>query len=315
MRLPAGSSRPLFLILAITARLLCPSPMEAQLRERGPLILELPTAASALALGNAFPLAGGSSEVLFYQPGGLADVQGMMGSLQRFGPEASLSAFSTARSWLSGGVALGVQILTYGTAANADPLVLPEEAGDLRAGGAVAASEAVFSLGYGRRVMGVRTGAVVKLVQQRLGSSRASTAAADLGLAFAPGPISVGLAVQNLGPEMTLRGSKIPLPVRFAVDASTRSLPVGPLDVAAAGTVSYRLDGDLVPGAGVELAYWPVTGRTFVGRVGYRHLPEGVDASPVTFGAAFRGDNIILEYAFQSFETGDPSHRFGIGWR
>ena len=57
-------------------------------------------------------------------------------------------------------------------------------------------------------------------------------------------------------------------------------------------------------------------GRTFVGRVGVRRVPEG-EASPVSLGFAFWGDDLVLEWAWQPF--GDPvdagTHRFGIGWR
>ena len=63
------------------------------------------------------------------------------------------------------------------------------------------------------------------------------------------------------------------------------------------------------------MGYWPVNGRTFVGRVGYRYRSNDFTANPFTFGGAFMGDDIILEYSYQGFETGDPSHRFGIGWR
>jgi len=96
---------------------------------------------------------------------------------------------------------------------------------------------------------------------------------------------------------------------------STRQAPVGPLDLAASGGLSYRRKGELVPSVGLEVAYWPVTGRTFVGRVGFRHLPREQSASPVTFGGAFIGDAIVLEYAFEGFDSGSGSHRFGIGWR
>jgi hypothetical protein len=66
---------------------------------------------------------------------------------------------------------------------------------------------------------------------------------------------------------------------------------------------------------GLEVGYWPVNGRTFVGRVGYRYRSDDFTACPLTFGAAFLGDNISLEYAYQGFDDGDPSHRFSVGWR
>jgi hypothetical protein len=75
------------------------------------------------------------------------------------------------------------------------------------------------------------------------------------------------------------------------------------------------MDGDLEPSLGLEVGYWPINGRTFVGRIGYRHRSGEYEAVPVTFGGAFYGDNIVLEYALQPFDSGDPSHRFFMGWR
>jgi hypothetical protein len=179
----------------------------------------------------------------------------------------------------------------------------------------VTVSELVVSGGFGRRILGLRVGVVGKLLEQRYGSSRAATVATDLGVAAAPGPVTVGLAVQNLGPDLTAEGRDIPLATRIALGASSQSAPVGPLDLSLSSAVSYRLDGDVVPSLGLEVAYWPVTGRTFVARFGYRHLPGSSSLNPLSFGGAFLGDDLILEYAFQGFESGEPSHRFGVGWR
>ncbi len=35
----------------------------------------------------------------------------------------------------------------------------------------------------------------------------------------------------------------------------------------------------------------------------------------MTFGGAFMGDDIILEYAYEGFDSGSPSHSFTLGWR
>jgi hypothetical protein len=65
------------------------------------------------------------------------------------------------------------------------------------------------------------------------------------------------------------------------------------------------------------VGYWPVRGRTFVGRLGAQVVPEGSDASPFTFGFAFWGDDLVVEWAFQPFDGAPESgtHRFSIGWR
>jgi hypothetical protein len=40
-----------------------------------------------------------------------------------------------------------------------------------------------------------------------------------------------------------------------------------------------------------------------------------MSGSPVTFGGGFNGDDIVLDYAYEGFDTGNPSHRFTLAWR
>ncbi|MGM0669407.1 MAG: hypothetical protein ACQET1_06780 [Gemmatimonadota bacterium] len=296
------------------------APAHAQNRDRGPLVLELPASTRALALGNAFQLDSRDSDAVFYHPGRVGRAQGLVASLQRFTANGTLTSLSAGQAWFGGGVALGLQNLTYGAPARAghdvqDILGLPADEASLREPGDVGISETVVSAGYGKSLFGAEMGVVGKYVEQRFDSRKASTLAADLGMAASAGPVTLGLSVQNLGPDLSFGGGDIPLPTRFTLGASSDAAPVGPLDLAASTALSYRLDGDLVPSVGLEVGYWPITGRTFVGRVGYRYRSKEYTAWPLTFGGAFLGDDITLEYAYQGFEDGDPSHRFSVGWR
>ncbi len=295
-------------------------PVGAQTRDRGPMVLEIPSSTRALALGNAFALGYGDPDAVFYHPSQLNRIQGLGATLRRFGANGTFTALSAGQSWFGGGVALGLQQLSYEAPLDPSPsagdiLGLPVDEASLRDEGQTALSETVISAGYGKSLLGAQMGVVGKLIEQRAGSRKAGTAAVDLGLAVSPGPFTVGVSVQNLGPGLQFAGGEIGLPTRFTLGATSRRAPVGPLDVSASSAVSYRRDGDVVPSVGLEVAYWPITGRTFVGRVGYRYLSDDFSAVPVTFGAAFMGDNIVLEYAFQGYDSGDPSHSFSLGWR
>jgi hypothetical protein len=295
-------------------------PVQAQTRDRGPIVLEIPASSRALALGNAFALGFGDPDAIFYHPSQLNRIRGIEATLRRFGANGTFTALSAGQSWYGGGVALGLQQLTYEASLDPNPLAgdilgLPADEASLRDVGQTALSETVLSAGYGKSLLGAQMGVVGKLVEQRAGSRKAGTAALDVGLAVSPGPVTLGVAVQNLGPGLQFAGEEIGLPTRFSVGASTQTAMVGPLDLSASSVVSYRMDGDVVPSVGLEVAYWPITGRTFVGRVGYRHLSDDFSAVPITFGAAFKGDNIVLEYAFQGYDSGDPSHSFSLGWR
>lgn len=296
------------------------APAKAQTRDQGPLILELPASTRALSLGNAFALGFRDSDAVFYHPGLLGRAQGFGASLQRFSANGTLVGFSAAQSWFGGGVALGIQQLSYEAPLRPEMTVqhlldLSADEATLRNEGQAGVSELVVSAGYGKTLWGIQMGVVGKLVEGRYGTRKAGSAALDLGVAASPGPVTLGISVQNLGPALVIAGGEISLPTRFILGASSRSAPAGPLDISASTAVIYRLEGDAVPSVGLEVGYWPVNGRTFVGRVGYRHRPDDYTATPFTFGGAFMGDDIILEYAFQGFDRGDPSHRFSIGWR
>ena len=50
-------------------------------------------------------------------------------------------------------------------------------------------------------------------------------------------------------------------------------------------------------------------------RAGVHRVPEGV-GSPFTFGFAYWGDSLVLEWAYQRFgDLGEATHRFGVRWR
>ncbi|HUH12660.1 MAG TPA: hypothetical protein VMK65_06100, partial [Longimicrobiales bacterium] len=145
---------------------------------------------------------------------------------------------------------------------------------------------------------------------------RTGGGAGDLGAGFdlavahrVAGPLWLGVAGQALGAG-ALSGEAAPLRTGLRVSAATRSVPLGPLDVAGAATAGLREGGEVEGGAGLEVAWWPLVGRTFFVRAGAR-VPEGGDLSP-TLGAAFRGDAIGVEYAWDE-ATG--AHRVGLGWR
>ena len=79
---------------------------------------------------------------------------------------------------------------------------------------------------------------------------------------------------------------------------------------------TFKEDSATIPTAGLEISYWPIRGRTFVARAGVQRTPNYEDASPFTFGLAYWGDNLVLEWSFQGMEeSGLRTHRLGVSWR
>ncbi len=287
--------------------------VHAQSEGNAPIVLELPSSTRALGLGNAYVLTGQDSDALFASPGVLNRSRGASIAIQQYGAVSTMATLSTARSWAGGVLALGGQVLAYHPQ-TANFTNLQTDAGGLLSAGSFGASELVGSIGYGREVKGIQVGVVGKLIQQRLAGKNDATVAADVGLAKEVAGISIGLAVQHLGPRLSLQGAVLPLPARVTLGASTPRKPLGPLDIVGTVAVSRRRDAELIPAGGIEISYWPISGRTFTGRIGVRRIPTG-GASPFTLGAAFTGDDITLEYAFEGFDAPGSAHRIGLRWR
>jgi hypothetical protein len=210
---------------------------------------------------------------------------------------------------------VGLQFLTYRPSTlDAGAVAADEEA--LLASGPFSASEFAATVGYGRSINGTRLGIAAKFIEQRHGGTSDATIAADIGIARQVKSVMLGLSIQNLGPDLDAGGAagKLPLPYRVTFGASLRSRPVGPFDLVTAASVARRRDGEIIPAGGLELSWWPVVGRTFVARIGVRRVPD-VGTHPITFGGAFIGDNITLEYAYQGFDAPGAAHRFGFRWR
>ena len=280
----------------------------------GPLGLKLAASTRAAALGGAFWTGDGADAVLHHPA--LIGGEGFGGSRQRIGGATHLT-LSGSGAWLGGAVSAGVSLLEYGTSADS-PLELPRRTAALIEGGGMAASEYVAALGYADEMFGVDLGVAAKLIGQRLGGLRGSTTAVDVGAASDIGPFTAALSVQNLGRALKVGRYDVPLARRVVLDiGSGGRVPAGPLDMGAAVRVAREGGGEIVPGGGVEIAWWPVQRRIFIARVGLMRRVEG-QTSPFTFGAGFEGDRIRIDYAYGEYMHEDlsaDSHRIGIAFR
>lgn len=282
--------------------------------EAGPQLLELASTIEALGLGGAHM--GTGAHAIFSHPA-LVEGGGATSLLQRFGGGATRIAASGGTTWFGGGVAVGIAALEYG-APGADPSSLLADEAALTLGGPTGAVDYILAAAFARTVFGIEAGLSAKLVGQRLGGDRSTTGAVDLGVAKGFGPATVALSIQNLGPALESETggpeAELPLAKRVSLGAFTRRYPLGPLDVGGAAQLVRTGQGDVVVGGGLEVAWWPIAGRTFIGRIGGRRTGDST-ASPVTFGAGFAGDRIRLDYAFQGYDSVDGAHSFGLAFR
>jgi hypothetical protein len=296
--------------VAVAFTLALPASVMAQSVGVYPRVGSLPASTRAMALGGAYMMNSGHADALFYHPALLVDAGGFGIDLQAWGSGSTSAAASAAMAWYGGGVGIGLQTLQFGW--------LGSGSSDLEDGlfdeGDTAATERVATVGYAHSVFGIRLGLAAKLLQERLGATESSALLLDVGAAHRIGPFTLGLTVQDIGDEPMDGKDGIELG-RVVLGAGAYGRQVGIFDVGVTGAVSYTSDETLA-GAGVEVGYWPIAGRTFVARVGVQTVPTGSDASPLTFGFAFWGDDLVLEWAYRRFGALDEgTHRFGVRWR
>lgn len=296
--------------IAVLAVILCATGLRAQ--EGAPIVLELPASTRALALGGAYAVADPGPDAIFYNPALLTSPRGVGVAVQRWGGGATLGSFAAAMEMEPGGLGVGVRLLDYRATASSRVRLAAGRREALFEEGPIPGSELVASVGYARPVWGVRVGAAGKLVAVGFDRERADAFAVDVGAATRVGPALVSLAVQDLavglGDEPLRRG----LHPRVTLGASHSSEVVGPLDVTSAVMITATEGGDVVPAGGLEVAYWPELGKTFVARLGVRRPDAG--AGPLTLGGAFIGDRFAAEYAYERLEGGAGAHRFGVRW-
>ena len=302
------------LALAILALAAGPHGSAAQSRADGygARVLEAPASVQAAALGNAPYLLGGGADLLFYSPALIGRASGMAAGLHRYGSEGTLATLAAKGAVGLGDFAVGLQYLGYdgiGIAPTPDVLdVLAEPGGS-------PATEFAASLGYARELFGLfGAGLAAKYVELQFPRGMDRTVVLDLGVARELGPTMVSFAARNLGSDLDVQGRGLRIPTQLALGVSTEDFEVGALDMFLTSQVARRRDGELIPAGGVELSYWPVQGYTLRLRAGLQRVVED-ERSPFTFGLAFTGDALTLEYAFQAFDVDGNAHRFGLSFR
>lgn len=294
--------------------------------------LKLGVGARAVAMGGAFAGVPGDPYALYWNPAGLAALDGerhagffhndyFQGLGQEFlfytAPAGELR-LPFARRPASGVYGLGLDYFytpkdmeRRSGLYEADPVnpISPVE-------GKFGAYDLAFSAGYGWRASpDVSLGAAFKVIRQSIDGESGASAAVDAGLLkrFYRGgvPYTAGLAVQNAGPGLKLVDRRYGLPLVFKAGLSRPlSARGGLLAVEAAKPV------DNYPSVAVGLEY-PLAGRLAL-RGGYRYRLYGNETggwSGFSAGAGVAFDRLTFDYAFTPFGDLGNSHRFSINVR
>ncbi|MBI2071395.1 MAG: PorV/PorQ family protein [Elusimicrobia bacterium] len=167
--------------------------------------------------------------------------------------------------------------------------------------GSIKAQDQALSLGYGRRIGSIKAGLNTKLIQSEIAGYRANTVAFDFGfiVPLRTNPISLGLALQNVGPGIRFIEQRDPLPLSLSGGLSYR-LPVG---IALALDVKQHLYSHKTNvNIGTEYQALPVLSLRggYIAALG-QQVPLASDSGldGISGGVGFRLMGAQIDYAFK----------------
>ena len=289
------------------ALLLVASPAAAT--SPGFAFLEVPVGARAAAMGGAYVSLSDGAEGAFWNPAGLAQVQGtqVTGSHMESFQALRHDQFALAGQLFGGGMAASMRAM-YSRAIDQR-----DELGNLT--GTFGAHDLEFQLGYGRHVgQGGSFGFGVQAVRENIADESATTWSGSVGAAWRPRAwksVRFGVGAQHRGPaaHYTIdgqQGGPVALPASLQAGTSwTRAFGHGvgltaALDARATEgrQVVAALGGELSTEAGASI------------RMGMR---QGDDASNFGAGVGWKRGTFRVDYAWvpSRLDLGD-THRFSF---
>lgn len=273
----------------------------------GLAFLKLGVGGRAIGMGDAYTAVGGDASCLYWNPAGCAQVENIDVLLMHS------EWFEGVRYEFLGGVrSYGHQAFGLGVFGLYMDDLERREGPTSEPIGHFGVFDFAVTGTYARRLTDcLEIGASLKYLHEKIDDELATGVAADLGARYSIPMIeglSAGLAVQNLGPQMSFVEEKFDLPVAYRIGAAYDT-PVTGLNgqMLVVSDVVLSNDGDPKTHFGFEFAYANAVALRF----GYR---TGWDNQNVSVGLGARVRNLRLDYAYVPFYSnlGD-THRLSLG--
>ncbi|HBL15750.1 MAG: hypothetical protein A2X36_13360 [Elusimicrobia bacterium GWA2_69_24] len=286
----------------------------------GAQFLKLSPGARPAAMGDAFGGVADDLHAIHYNPAGLGNLQevevGAMHDSHFQGIRHNFGALAVPLlSWVDtrrqrnafGTLAFSVTSLSVGDIERRG-LVETDEPN-----GTFSAEDRAYTLGYGLSLpRRVSLGAAVKLIEQRLDSASARTAAVDAGGLFQGDRLSVGAGVRNLGGKLRFVSEADPLPLTAYLGGGWKA---GPGWLAAA---ELRLPNDDAPRLSLGGEYRRGFSRELRGalRAGYNmSSADGEGFDGITVGAGVAYGKAEFDFAWVAYGALGNSFRYSLRTR
>lgn len=301
-------------ILAVGA---WPSVVQAQTssasqRERyAPLILKRPATTRVLSLGGA-QVAQRDVDAVFGNPALVGTATALAFGAERYASGARAGQFASSSTIGPLGLGVGVQLLDAG--APFGPFPASSEV--LTRATAPGISSIAATMAASLLWKQLRWGIGAKYVEERVRDDRAAGVAFDIGVSRSLSLLNstVALALQHLGPSLSVEDRREALPAQLAMGIATTPRGVGKwVDVSGSAQLDVRRDGSLFPRGGLEVSYVPIEGVAVTGRAGGRR-PQLREERALVMGAGVTVDRLSLDYGWEPLRDG-AGHRLTVRLR
>lgn len=293
--------------LLTLACLALPVAASAEDGSAGLAFLKLGVGARAIGMGDAYVAMGGDASCIYWNPAGCASVSGtdIVVMHSEWFQDIRYEYVGAVRSDCRQSYGVGIVGLYM------DDLDRRDIYGDFE--GTFGVFDFSVTGTYARRLTEyLDVGGSAKYLHQKIDDETAKGFAVDLGARYAVPAVeglSAGVAVQNLGPQMSFIEDKFDLPALYRIGAAYRT-PVERVNgvLLFAGDAVLSHDGDPKGHFGVEFEYSEMLALRF----GYR---TGWDNQNVSVGLGARVGQLRFDYAYVPFYSnlGD-THRVSLGY-
>ncbi|MBI4180209.1 PorV/PorQ family protein [bacterium] len=276
-----------------------------------------PAGARSVAMGGAGVAVPGDISGIFFNPAGLASIDGtvLMAEYDIRFADIRKSTLALNRRIKNGNLGVGFNHLQTGSQDRTGVTGAGATAQPVVGLGTFDAYDFAASVGYGWRCSrNINFGANVKWIRQSIESIQATAYAADLGAIHSMNVpwfdiAAWGLAVTNIGTQIKFMKEKEDLPRGFKAGIFlTKYFSQDRFNILL--DIGRRKDANIHVNAGVE--YW--FHRTLALRAGYNALIE--KSGDLAAGLGIRYGKISLDYAFVPFTIlDDQAHRMTFLFR
>ncbi len=302
---------PIIIALALPQMVLAGYFSRDRVGTTGANFLKIGIGAKPIGMGEAFCAIGGVPESIYWNPAGISRIDSTsIAFMHAFWlDEIDYECLSYARPYGKGAIGMGIYYLGIGSIDKRD------EIGDKQ--GSFNPYDLCIALGYGKRYENLDLGMNLKLIQQDIGDESAKGIAIDLGIVkrLFGTPLSLGLAVQNIGPKIKFVEEGYSLPLNIKLGASYRLLSARNLTLAL--DLNAPVDNRPSIHMGGDYLYNLLGDFRLALRCGYKTTTiydlESLSGLSLGFGCIFK--DYGLDYAWVPYSDLGDTHRISISGR